>query len=226
MSADIEKINYLAKEINQAASEQNRGVSEISKAMNNLSSTTQSNVLSARQSGNLAITMESQSTDLVESMASLEETIVGVGKAGSTDIDVNEFSWSDDYLVHVPDMDGDHKVIIDKIGILVENINGGDHQDILTSYRDLVNFSVDHFTREEKFMLEIGHKELESHKKIHVDLVNTLTDFDKKLESSADLNICLKLVSFLYNWLVGHIKGIDNKYGEYYNSKNKNDFAA
>jgi methyl-accepting chemotaxis protein/hemerythrin len=76
---------------------------------------------------------------------------------------------------------------------------------------ELVDYTVMHFGMEEKIFAQYGYKEETQHKAIHKKLVDQVLDYQKKL-IAGDPTVSINLMTFLKDWLTGHIKGIDTKY--------------
>jgi hemerythrin len=125
---------------------------------------------------------------------------------------MSTFEWSSDLSVGVPEMDNQHRQLINMINDLMDNIDSLGKDEILKAYTALGDFVVKHFKEEEEFMESIQYDGLATHKIIHERLLNQLGDFAKQIEDGTlDSE---KLFSFLELWLKSHIMGIDAKYGE------------
>lgn len=130
---------------------------------------------------------------------------------------MSEISWSNDLQTGVEHFDDQHKILIDKINVLVDGIEAKNVGVNIKNFEDLASFVVQHFQEEEEFMAQIGYPGLSTHKVIHADLLKKVAEFKVDIE-----NNCLektKFVQFLKFWLVSHIKGIDAKYGEFSNKQ-------
>lgn len=123
-----------------------------------------------------------------------------------------KFEWSNELSVGVDSMDHQHKTIVDKINLLIDDINN-DSPNILKDFGDLGAFVVEHFQDEEVFMESINFPSLSIHKNIHKQLLDKVGEFAGKIEDgSYDKG---QLINFLKMWLKSHIMGIDMKYGEH-----------
>lgn len=126
---------------------------------------------------------------------------------------MSEISWTDDLTVGVNEFDNQHKILIDKINILVDGIENENVEHNLHNFDDLAAFVVKHFEEEEEFMLKMDYPGYKTHKAIHGDLLKKVSEFKVNIQNdSLDKT---KFVQFLKFWLVSHIKGIDAKYGEF-----------
>ncbi|EQC47521.1 bacteriohemerythrin [Bacteriovorax sp. Seq25_V] len=128
-----------------------------------------------------------------------------------------EFNWDNSLSVGVIEMDNQHKVLIDFINKLVDQIGSGDNAVILQKFDELSGYVVKHFEEEEALMDKFEFSGVTTHKLIHKQLLERVGEFrDKIVANSLDGD---ELVRFLKVWLTSHIKGIDIKYGNEINQK-------
>jgi methyl-accepting chemotaxis protein len=145
---DAQRSSDLVSEITRASKEQANGVSEISKAINQLNQATQVNSMAAETSSSTAESLKKQSNDLRQEASNLRVAIEGR-------ISVPRFIWRDEYALEIADMDGEHKILINKINFLAERIedaNGGSSAKVIDAFTDLANYTIHHFSEEEQFM--------------------------------------------------------------------------
>ena len=125
-----------------------------------------------------------------------------------------KFNWTQALQLDIPPMDQDHKTIISMMeelnSLVTEN---GSHDRIKSSFMKLLDFTKDHFRREENFMESIKFPGLASHKIIHTRLLDQLSEYYS--EFSETKKVPEKLLSFLSMWLRAHICGIDMKYADF-----------
>jgi hemerythrin len=124
------------------------------------------------------------------------------------------FPWSENFETHIEVIDEQHKKlvsILDKLCIAVSHHTLS--QDSLDSIlKELVDYSVYHFTDEEKLMVD--HKVSEKHVILHKMEHHSFTyDVERMCnyfssETSA-IEIGEKLVQFITAWLTYHILGMD-----------------
>ena len=83
---------------------------------------------------------------------------------------------------------------------------------------ELINFTVEHFTLEEKLFLEFNYPEYASHKKQHLSFVELIKE---RFNSNylKDTSTRKELVHFLWNWLASHISHEDKLYNEFLQQK-------
>lgn len=122
------------------------------------------------------------------------------------------FEWTDELELGVHKMDDQHKVLIDKINILIARLDEGGAPPI-QEFKDLAKYVILHFDDEEKYMEKIEYPGLEVHKTIHKQLLSKVSAFQEELEAGVLEKD--RLINFLKMWLRSHIMGIDMKYGSF-----------
>ena len=130
-----------------------------------------------------------------------------------------QLKWDSSLDIQVPDMNDEHKVLIDMMNRLLErNEAKAAKSEIKKLLNDFVAYALKHFSDEEAYMAQIKFPGLEVHKLVHKRLVEKLTmyarDFDEKQE-----RLPTEFFNFLHFWLVSHIKGIDIQYGHFSRGK-------
>ncbi|SLM33215.1 Methyl-accepting chemotaxis sensory transducer (modular protein) [Desulfamplus magnetovallimortis] len=83
---------------------------------------------------------------------------------------------------------------------------------------NLAQYTVYHFGHEEKLFQKYQYPESKEHKKIHENLVKTVTDFQKDFKSGK-ASLSVDLMTFLTDWLKEHIMKCDMKYAPFFKSK-------
>lgn len=118
-------------------------------------------------------------------------------------------------------MDDEHKILVDKINFLVARLEDQyekkDKISLYNAFKDLAGYTREHFHHEEKFMESIQYPQLNSHKKIHEKLLNQVARYGEQIEKGTLDD--QKLISFLRNWLISHIMGVDMQYADHYKEK-------
>lgn len=132
------------------------------------------------------------------------------------------FPWNEKYSVGVREMDSQHKVLVDILNELFEAMQANKSKEILgTIISKLVNYTKTHFTNEERIMERYGYPDLAAQKKEHLAFINKITEYKNDFESGK-VAMSVSITSFLKDWLINHISGIDKKYGPFFNEKGLN----
>jgi len=139
--------------------------------------------------------------------------------------------WEPSMSVGEETIDSQHRKLLEQINKLVKILSSMEVD--ISSLRETIHFLYtyikEHFDYEEKYMERIGFPGLENHRKIHRQFVRFYEDLQKDLKekstsgsfSSVEIKELLKKVqTYLVDWLVHHIKGADQEYAKYIESKN------
>jgi methyl-accepting chemotaxis protein len=215
MTAKITETNGMIEHITQAAAEQTQGVSQLDESIRMFQEAADRNRLVASMGSEHANEF-SQQTDTLSEIVHICETLVRGTKGGAKKL--KKFIWNKRLELGAPEMDREHKVLIEKINILVTTLEQQYVREnkpaLLRAFQDLADYTVEHFTDEERFMESFGYPQLSSHKKIHKHLLDQVAAFGEDIKRGKVDDV--KLVSFLRNWLISHIMGVDMKYAEHY----------
>lgn len=125
-------------------------------------------------------------------------------------------SWTNDFSVGVDDFDRQHKKLFDMINGLHDAMKQGKASTVVSSLlKGLKDYTVIHFTHEEKEMQRVNCPELAYQKTQHAAFVAKIAEWDKKLADGKS-SISLEMMDFLRDWLSNHIKIADKKYAPYF----------
>lgn len=118
--------------------------------------------------------------------------------------------WDNSYSVHNAKIDEQHKKLF-KLAAKVEvvsdrSVSKNEVKELLAEF---FNYMKDHFNDEEKYMQLIGYPNLEEHRKIHKEIIQTMINLIKDIKSTNDLKEKLYIVA--KKWLLEHILYEDMK---------------
>ena len=121
--------------------------------------------------------------------------------------------WSDELDVNVGSMNDAHRKLIDMMNHL-RDLDEGDasFDEVDKSLMELAGYATQHFEEEEAYMESIGFAGLAAHKRIHAKLLAEVGEYIADFKESKEMKD--DFYHFLRLWLMGHIKGVDKKYGE------------
>jgi hemerythrin len=127
--------------------------------------------------------------------------------------------WNENYSVRIDEVDKQHKKLIALLNELADAMTVGKGRDVVgTVLTELVNYTVYHFSTEERLFEQYGYPAAQEHKRQHEDL----TEQAKKLKADFDDGnwmITIDVLKFLSAWLNDHILGQDKKYASFLTSK-------
>ncbi|MBF0589677.1 MAG: bacteriohemerythrin [Magnetococcales bacterium] len=127
--------------------------------------------------------------------------------------------WTDSLKVHIKVIDDDHRRLVDMINDLYTAMRLGRGRVELGRILDaLVEYTANHFNREEVMFKKHGYPETKEHLAEHEKLVSQVLEFQRQFhEEGAMIN--MELMSFLKDWLFNHIMGVDQRYSKFLRSK-------
>ncbi|MEF8700148.1 MAG: bacteriohemerythrin [Candidatus Accumulibacter sp. UW26] len=124
--------------------------------------------------------------------------------------------WSDDFSVHIPEIDQQHQVLVSLLNQLHRAIR--ERHGKATS-REILNrlaeYTRTHFALEERLMGATHYPGLELHRQQHQDLMEQVDQLQHKLNEEG-IAISFELLHFLRNWLVQHINDSDKRFGAHF----------
>ena len=117
--------------------------------------------------------------------------------------------WNDNFSVGVPDIDHEHRQLIELINELYANLQA-DHEteDVLAFFGEIHAGISAHFALEERLMRESGYAEYQAHKEEHERLLDDIRDLMD--EYAADKTLDEEDMSRrLQSWFSNHFKTMD-----------------
>jgi len=118
--------------------------------------------------------------------------------------------WLDTDSVGIDAIDQDHKHLVLLANALLKSAFEGDKDKYLVQgMAELIVFTQDHFSREEKYLAQVKTVDLAAHVAQHEKIVDELFEMNEKLRAG-DLDI-VAMSTFLMDWLYAHMRGSDQK---------------
>jgi len=131
--------------------------------------------------------------------------------------------WKDAYSCNIAEIDKQHKKLFEIGSRIFDLLSLGDefdrYDEIAQIFDELRDYTIFHFGYEEELMKKHGYEGYEDHKIEHDFFIKKLqrlekTDFDNKQTESL-----VQIISFIADWITGHILKTDMKYKDFFNSK-------
>jgi|YNPMSStandDraft_1061717.scaffolds.fasta_scaffold05052_5 hemerythrin len=117
------------------------------------------------------------------------------------------------YSVGFVDIDNQHKVLVNILNKLHDAMREGKGKEqIEKTLNDLIEYTKTHFAFEENLMNLHNYPEINAHKKDHSDLIQSIRDFQQKVNSNS-ITLTLEVKNFLRDWLLIHIGKRDKDLG-------------
>jgi hemerythrin-like metal-binding protein len=136
----------------------------------------------------------------------------------------NLIDWNQKYDLGIEDIDLQHHFFLNLINRLSKDLfasNNPDHQ--LSLISELNSYANFHFISEENMMREAGYPELETHKKHHFDIIESLCIEGNNFRLEPSQKELEKIISLLVDWFINHTSKEDKLFADYLHQKNNMD---
>ena len=129
------------------------------------------------------------------------------------------FNWEDKFTVGKKEFDDHHKRLFVLINQLYEAMHAGKGQEELQKIlNNLFDYTVFHFSSEEKLLLQNGYPEYQKQLAQHEAFKAKIIDYRTKL-AKGQIGLSLQVATFLKDWLLNHILVEDKKYEAFLKAK-------
>ncbi len=126
--------------------------------------------------------------------------------------------WRNDFSVNIREVDEQHKKLIAMLNELYDAMSAGKGKEVLSRILDgMAEYTVTHFTTEERLMREYNYPGYVKHKREHESFVRRVLEFREKFEKGEITAV--EVMRYLSEWLKNHILGSDKKFGPYLNAR-------
>lgn len=122
------------------------------------------------------------------------------------------FVWDSSLDTGIDIIDTQHRRIVDYINQLHSAITQNDHAAVREVLDQVVDYTMTHFTFEEKLMERAGYRHCEAHCEVHKAFATRVEEYRMRLARGED--VAKRLLSDLRIWLTNHIKNEDRDYTE------------
>ena len=125
--------------------------------------------------------------------------------------------WSDDWDVHVEEINKQHKYLIDIINRIHSAINEGRiNRELEMFLEDVLKYAIFHFRTEERYFDLFQYEFSGKHKEEHENMRKKIANFHiQYLEKGVE--IIGEFTEFLEDWLIEHIGTHDKQYTRCFN---------
>jgi hemerythrin len=123
--------------------------------------------------------------------------------------------WSNEFNTGDPEIDSQHKRIIDQINYLIDNLNTKDRAYLNGEIiRNLDKYSKEHFTTEEDLLRKLNYPGLDFQVKEHNEFRSKTVKSAVKVLKGVE-NVPEETIQFLKDWWTNHILKIDMEYKDF-----------
>ena len=132
-------------------------------------------------------------------------------------------SISDSMKTNVPEIDAQHKELIDRINAVISmGVDAFTIEETQKTVEFLGEYIIKHFSYEEKMQEKCGYPDLEIHKKLHKQFIFNFELMKKELvENGPTYAFAQTLNNSIVGWIIRHIKTVDVDFGKFYNENVK-----
>ncbi|MBU2643272.1 bacteriohemerythrin [bacterium] len=210
-------INEVAQNIAQSSivsSEIASDISSVSQATSEFTSSSTQINNSAEELATIARALKTELTRFKTVAQIPDEGAISVDRRSRSSIQhvTPLMRWDNSFILNIPEVDEQHKRLVDLVNQLHAAMKQKrDNSSVSEVLNGLSDYTVSHFSMEEKLMKQAGYDQLVAHQALHSDLVKQITDFKTKFEGG-DAMVSMELMDFLKDWLTRHIKGTDKQY--------------
>ncbi len=130
---------------------------------------------------------------------------------------MTEIAWTPDLAVGVDLIDEQHKMLIEKMNALDRAVRRSHAvPKIIQTLDFLIEYTDFHFGTEERNMVAMEYPGYDYHKGQHREFVTTLKHLEEDFEEEgATESLAEAINTFMFNWLVKHIKTVDVQFGKF-----------
>ncbi len=233
----IVKVGDLVGEMAASSNEQAQGIAQISQGLGQIDQVTQQNTATAEETAAAAEELSGQADELRNLISQFKLKEGGekssssarqqrqLPKAKSQDNlkalpprseedNGDMLQWSDSFSVSSPQMDAQHKKLMDMVNRLYAAMRSGRANSVVAQILDdLVSYTATHFADEENLMKLYKYPGLGEQQAMHKELVRQALELQQQVHQGQPLGT--KVFHFLKGWLINHIQNEDRKYGPY-----------
>ena len=122
------------------------------------------------------------------------------------------FRWDDSFLIGIKELDHEHKILIEDINKLHEELARSDEKsEIRKSLGDICARMQAHFALEEYVMKEHDYEFFDEHKREHDEFLEDYTEFMIRFLNEPSISLKNLIEECLRQWVVDHIATSDKK---------------
>ncbi len=127
--------------------------------------------------------------------------------------------WTEKLSVNIDSIDEQHKVLINMINEFYEKINEKSNNELISNLiTKMKDYTLLHFSMEEKLFKQYNYADFEQHKKQHDGFVKKVSDLEGRFKKG-EIILSFEITRFLKDWLMDHIQGTDKKYTKFFIEK-------
>ena len=116
-------------------------------------------------------------------------------------------------------MDDQHGILMDTMNELrLAMVHGSGREEVCEGLNRLIGFTRMHFSSEERLLEENGFPCVAEHREAHQRLLVKIEEAAHRARHREDVQMH-RILSFLGDWYLGHMEGLDREYGRWLNER-------
>ncbi len=120
--------------------------------------------------------------------------------------------WTDDFKTGIESVDNQHRKLVEIVNKFDEAAKKGKGSRIMNEIlNDLIGYTTEHFSAEEKLMEDAEYNKLKQHKSQHRQLLQKVERLQFEFDQQGK-RITVEVQEFLKYWLINHILKEDKAY--------------
>jgi len=128
--------------------------------------------------------------------------------------------WNNQWNIGIASIDADHQALVQLLNDLHNAIADNHSQTIMGRVvASLVDYTQNHFRREEGLMDQHHYWGASSQKAQHREFLAKITDVQRRFHQADDQRLGIEVLNFLRNWLIDHILQEDKPLGVFLKEK-------
>ena len=203
-------------DIARHATEAANGTQQVSQRIGSVSHTAQEATITVERVANAADRVFSETEQMrtdVETFLSRVQCLIEGIEGGA---EVPSLEWQSRLSVGHDGVDQDHQSLFKLFNALSDAMRNGQTKAVIASVLDqLLEYTVNHFRREEEVMAAVNYPDLAAHRKEHKAFVSQATQARQAFDASAANTLAIETLSFVKDWLINHIQKSDQAFAPY-----------
>jgi hemerythrin-like metal-binding protein len=130
-----------------------------------------------------------------------------------------QVEWREEYSVGVPELDAQHRRMIELLAGLVKFTNSGGVVDPFTALAEVNRYAEEHLQQEEMILSVRGYPEYARHKAEHDDYRKKAAALQARAHKR---DFGTEITKFLVEWWKTHILNSDQQYARFFRSQGPN----
>ncbi|WP_082140138.1 bacteriohemerythrin [Desulfovibrio sp. TomC] len=117
---------------------------------------------------------------------------------------MHSLAWNESLSLGIEEIDNEHRKLIDLSNILISSVKTNDRDIIKKCFHELREYTVTHFSHEEKYMDTIRFPDIEKHRTEHLELKLSVKHYQDSIYHQTEIDPA-EVCNFIKHWLIDHV---------------------